>query len=192
MEKIPIDPLIKKQYDEQLAKDATDKAKALMELPEHQLMEQPENDLERYHQPDRIAENKTRHIIEDYKFMKYFYDDDISAMKAVKKSREKSRYAESIGENPDTFIGNIRPGKINKFVGDGEGALFSNSEIDEIVNLEENALKEVDNNDYKFINNIPEGRPAEPLDIGKFKNDLYGAKSSGEPYDQDKDDSRVA
>lgn len=45
MDKQPIDPLLKIQYDDQLAEEAAKKAKALMEQPEQHLAIPPEHNL---------------------------------------------------------------------------------------------------------------------------------------------------
>lgn len=161
-----IDPLLAREYE----KLAADKARSLINRPDHEVSLAPDHDLVPLSHPDRDAETKSREAWSSYRKVKSYLGDEVDSFRAVKDEIEKQNYSRAVQKNPDTFYGAQMAGTTEQFIGEGERAIIQSSDIDEIKNLEKNAIDGPESKD--FINGLPEGKLVEPIDLSKFRQQL--------------------
>lgn len=179
--KEPIDPLLAQQY----FADAAQKARGIIEWPAHEIVERPSHEIVPVVDPDREAERKAAEAHKDYKSMRPFYPDDLSAMKGVKQYHRRSDYAESIGENPDSFIGVERPGTTENFIGPSENSVIRSIDAQLLENAEREAMEAADKAGKEFVDKLPEGTPLPTVEEQKRLRSRGGLFIE-EPFDQDK------
>lgn len=171
-----IDPLIA-YWDN---KTAADKAKSLIEQPDHEMV--PVSN------PDRGAESKAFENQQDYQKMRPFYDNDVDAMRAIKEAKNQADYAEMMGKDPATFVGVQTPGTTQNLVGDSRNSVLTKYEDHRIKFAEQDAIESADKASIDFINNLPEGVP--PMTAEERRNFASRPLFSEPPYDQDAEEQK--
>ena len=177
---VPIDPLLAQKY----FADAAQKARGIIEWPAHEVVKRTEHELVPVSNPDREAERKASEAHQDFQTMKNFYDNETDAMRGVKETRDLAAYAESIGENPDTYSGPMFRGTTENLVGDSKNSVFTKIEDQLINSREKEMLESTDKATAEFLDKLPSGNTKPKLDRREFRRALYGIEPL-KPYDQD-------
>ena len=191
---VPIDPLLAQKY----FADAASKARGIIEWPAHEITVRPAHEIVPIVNPDREAERNSAEAHQDYQTMRGFYPDDISAMRNIKEVKSRAKYAESIGKNPDTYIGIRTPGTTENFVGDSRNSVLRTIDVQLIKNSEQEAIESGDQANQEFIKKLDnyitheEKERRRPFKRSDYPSGLFGDNSSVKPYDKDKEESSTA
>lgn len=186
MEKPPIDPILKKQYEDQLARQSSDAAKrAIMNLPEEALMAIPDHQLAK--NADREAEQNTVDALLNSKTQMWLNNgDEIAAKRSIKEEKERRKYAEENGKNPETFSGPMFRGTTKQLVGDSSESVFTKFEDYMIKSREQGLIEDTDKAGEEFVSKLPQGTPIPSPKEQKMLRERPGGLFAEEPFDQDK------
>lgn len=187
MNNIPIDPLIRRQHEnEDLASKSSDAAKrALMKLPVEALMSPPEHQL--MINVDRLAEKKATDAYLDKAVQAFIQrGDEVAAKRAIKDERKRISYAVENSKNPATYPGPIFRGTTKHLVGDSSESVFTKFEDYMIRSREQEIIDSNDKAGEEFINKLPLGTPLPSAQEQKILRDRPGGLFSKEPFDQDR------
>lgn len=192
MEKPPIDPILKKQYEDQIARQASDAAKrSLMKLPEEALMEIPDHQLVK--NADREAEQNTADALLNYKTQKWLNNgDEIAAKRSIKEEKERRKYAEENGKNPSTYSGPMFRGTTKQLVGDSSESVFTKFEDYMIKTREQGLIEDTEKAGEEFVNKLPEGAPLPTTEEQEMLRKRPGGLFAPGPFDQDEEHNKVA
>jgi hypothetical protein len=185
MEKSPIDPILKKQYEEEINRVSSEAARrALMNLPEEAIMEQPDRHVTL--NPDREAEQKSEEAFMNSETQKWLNNSDgIASKREIKEEYESKKYFEQLGVK-GTGLGPVFRGTTENLVGDSKNSLFTNFEDFMIKSKEKEVLDSMDKAGEQFIDKLPYGTPMPSADELKELKERPGGMFNKEPIDQDK------
>lgn len=185
MEKPPIDPILRKQYDEEINRVSSEAAKrAVMNIPKEALMATPDHQLTT--NPDREAEQKSEEAFMKPNTQKWLNDgNEIAAKKEINKEYQRKMNTNQLGSMGNGLGPSFR-GTTENFVGDIENSVFTKFEVDMIKSKENEVLDSMDESDGKFIDKLPQGNPMPSAEELQKLKERPGGLFAEKPFDQDK------
>lgn len=186
MEKPPIDPILRKQYDEEINRISSEAAKrAVMNIPNQALTEVTEHQIN--NNADRQAEQNTADALMSNETQKWLTGgDEIAAKKFVKEEQERRKYAEENGKNPATYSGPMFRGTTNQLVGDSSESVFTKFEDYMIKSREQGLIEDTEKAGEEFVDKLPQGNPMPSAEEMRRLKERPGGLFAEKPFDQDK------